>query len=156
MKNILVAVDFSTITSDLIDKAAEMALCHRSKSHVYIVHVASPNPDFIGNKIGPANERQSRASELRKEKKELEQLTENLKRLEVEATPLLIQGPTAELLLTEARRLRAKYLIMGTHGYGVALTALLGSTSHMVIRDTPCPVLLVPYCNDKQDVLTKY
>ena len=132
MKTIIVAVDFSNITSILIDKTAEMA--KYQKARVYIIHVAAPDPEFIGYKVGPIHERASRASELKKEKKALEQLAERLRELGVDAIPLLIQGATSELILNETQSLGAGLLIMGTHGHGVAVTALLGSTSHQVIK----------------------
>jgi nucleotide-binding universal stress UspA family protein len=143
MKTIIVAVDFSNITSSLIDNAAEIAKCHEAR--VYIIHVASPNPDFIGNKVGPINERRSRVCELKKEKIELEKLALRLQKLGIEAIPLLIQGATAELILTQTQRLDAELLIMGSHGQGIALTALLGSTSYQVIKHVSCPVMLIPY-----------
>ena len=143
MKTIIVAVDFSSITSHLIEKAGNIAQCN--KSRVYIIHVASPNPDFIGNKVGPIHERQIRAIELKQEKKELERLADKLNALDIEATPLLIQGATAELILIEIQRLDADLLIMGTHGHGPALSTLLGSTSHQIMKHVSCPVLLIPY-----------
>ena len=148
MKTIVVAVDFSDITSRLIEKAAEMAGCY--KSRVYIIHIAPPDPDFVGLKIGPPQERRSRVSELKKEKKDLEQLATKLKELGAEAIPLLIQGATAELILKETQRLNADLLIMGTHGLGLALTVLLGSTSQQVVKHVMCPVLLVP-CSWKRN-----
>ena len=143
MKTIVVAVDFSNITSAMIDKAAEMAACQ--KARVYIIHVAAPDPEFVGYKVDPIDEREFRASELKKEKKELEQLAERLKELGIDAIPLLIQGATAELILIETQRLEAGLLIMGTHGHGIAMTALLGNTTSQVIKHISCPVLLIPY-----------
>jgi nucleotide-binding universal stress UspA family protein len=142
MKTIIVAVDFSNITSDLVDTAADIAVCY--KSRVYIIHVASPDPEFAGYTVGPVHERRSRASELKNEKKELERLARRLEELGVEAIPLLVQGVTAQLILKETQRLEAGMLIMGSHGHGFALTALLGSTSHQVIKHASCPVLLLP------------
>jgi nucleotide-binding universal stress UspA family protein len=143
MKTIVVAVDFSGITSNLINKTAEMAAC--LKARVYIIHVAAPDPEFVGYKVGPIHERKSRVSELKKEKKELEQLARTLRDQGVNATPLLIQGATAELILLETQRLEAGILVMGMHRHGIAVTALLGSTSHQVIKHVSCPVLLIPY-----------
>jgi len=142
MNTIIVAVDFSSITSSLIEKAAEMAICYGAR--IYIIHVAAPDPEFVGYKVGPVHERQSLVKELNKEKRELEKLAERLRGEGIEVVPLLIQGATAELIVTETQRLDAKLLIMGTHGHGLALSALLGSTSHQVMHHVSCPVLLVP------------
>lgn len=143
MKTIIVAVDFSCITPVLIDKAEEMARCY--KARVYIIHVASPDPEFVGYKVGPVHERQSRVSELRNEKKELEKIAGRFRNSGIEAIPLLIQGATADLILEQMERMKADLLIMGTHGHGFAMSVFLGSTSHQVIKRAACPVLLVPY-----------
>lgn len=142
MNTIIAAVDFSAITSRVIESAVEMAMCY--KGRVYIIHVAAPDPEFVGYKVGPAHERQSRIEELHQEKKELEKLAERLRQKGIEVVPLLIQGATAELIVQETQRLDARLLIMGTHGHGFAVSALLGSTSHQVIHDVSCPVLLIP------------
>ena len=147
MNTIIVAVDFSEITSSLIDKAAAMAAPHNAR--VYIIHVASPDPDFIGYKAGPVHVRESRADELKHEKKELEQIAENLRKKKIDTTPLLIQGSTADKLLLETERLKSDLLIMGTHGYGFSMSVLLGSTSYQVLKKVLCPVLLMPYKNKK-------
>jgi nucleotide-binding universal stress UspA family protein len=143
MKTIVVAVDFSNITSILMDMAAEVAVCQDAR--VYIIHVAAPDPEFVGYKIGPNHVREFRARELKNEKKELEKLTNRLKEQGVDAIPLLIQGMTAELIITETQRLGAGLLIMGKHGHGAVMTALLGSTSHKVLKNISCPILLIPY-----------
>lgn len=148
MKTLIAAIDFSDITPLLIKETAKLAGCYGSR--VYVIHIAAPDPDFVGYDVGPVEERQFRVKELRTEKKSLELLSTELEHLGIDAVPLLIQGETAKLLLKEASRLQASMLIMGTHGKGLTMTALLGSTSHEVVRHAPCPVLLVPYARDSR------
>ena len=148
MRTLIVAIDFSDITPLLIKEAAKLARCYEAR--VYVIHIAAPDPDFLGYDVGPVEERQFRAKELHTEKKSLELLSTQLRLQGIDAVPLLIQGETVKLLLKEVARLRAGILIMGTHGKGLTMTALLGSTSHEVVRHTSCPVLLVPYERDSQ------
>ena len=49
----------------LIDKAIEMAKAFDSK--IWLLHVAAPEPEFIGFGVGPQYIRDTRAEELRKE-----------------------------------------------------------------------------------------
>ena len=147
MTNIVVAIDFSDITPRLVDEAARLAKCYDAR--IYAIHVAAPDPDFVGYNVGPTQERQFRASTLHKEKSQLEQISEELRSSGIDTVPLLVQGETARLLLKEAGRLHANTLIMGTHGKGLAMTALLGSTSHEIMRHITCPVLLVPYRDER-------
>lgn len=142
MSSIIAAVDFSDVSGRVVDTASELSACF--DAHVYLVHVAAPPPDFVGERVGPAHERQGRAEELRHEKKQLEAYAETLRDAGHEATPLLIQGATAETLLKEIGRLDARMIVMGSHGHGLAFQALVGSVSHQVLEAAKCPVVLVP------------
>ena len=52
-------------------------------------------------------------------------------------------GKPYEHVLRSARKYRADLIVMGPHGRASIRLALLGSTTHQVIRDAPCPVLTV-------------
>lgn len=53
-----------------------------------------------------------------------------------------LEGPAAETLVHAAEG--AALLVVGTHGHGGFLGALLGSVSHHVIAHATCPVVVVP------------
>ena len=59
-------------------------------------------------------------------------------------TALLIEGPAAEKIAAEARRLGCGLIVVGAHQRGLLGHWLHGSTSQEVLRDAPCPVLVVP------------
>ena len=143
MKSLVVAIDFSEITSLLIKEAVRLAACY--KARVYLIHIAAPDPDFVGYNVGPVEERQFRVKELRTEKKNLERLATEVTALGVDAVPLLIQGETAKSIVKEVVKLKASFLMMGTHGKGLAKTTLLGSTSHEILQHASCPVILIPH-----------
>ncbi len=60
------------------------------------------------------------------------------------ATALLVQGPTAEMILREADRLHADVILMGTRAHGSLRELFVGSTSKGVLRQSTRPVLLIP------------
>jgi nucleotide-binding universal stress UspA family protein len=62
----------------------------------------------------------------------------------IDVTPLLIQGPTIGTILREAGKLDVDLIVLGSHGRGAALRALLGSTSEGVLHKAEVPVLIVP------------
>ncbi len=62
----------------------------------------------------------------------------------VDTTALLVQGPTIETILKEARKLEAELIVLGSHGRGAVLRALLGSISEGVLHKTDVPLLIVP------------
>ncbi len=68
-KNILVAVDFNDAVGKILGYAEALALQFDSK--VWVVHVADPDPDFVGYEPGPQYIRDFRAEELREEHKKI-------------------------------------------------------------------------------------
>jgi nucleotide-binding universal stress UspA family protein len=54
------------------------------------------------------------------------------------------KGKAGREILQYARDVHAELLVMGVSGRGAIDRALLGSTAHHVLRDAPCPVLMVP------------
>jgi nucleotide-binding universal stress UspA family protein len=53
-------------------------------------------------------------------------------------------GDASEAILQTARRLKARLIVMGTHGVGGFRKLVLGSTTEQVLRRTEWPVLAVP------------
>jgi len=55
----------------------------------------------------------------------------------------LATGDPAELICAYAREIEARLVAIGTRGHGTVASLLLGSVSNAVIRQAPCPVLVV-------------
>jgi hypothetical protein len=73
MKNILITIDFNKNEKLLIDKSFQFAESFNSK--IWLMHIAAPDPDFVGYDVGPQYIRDCRATELRKEHKLLQEYT---------------------------------------------------------------------------------
>jgi nucleotide-binding universal stress UspA family protein len=142
MKNIMVPVDFSAETGRVMNIAAAMGRAFNAK--VWLVHVAAPDPDFVGFDAGPRYIREHRAEILREEHAEIQALAKQLKDQGLQSDGLLIQGATSETLLEEIDRLNADMVIMGSHGKSGLFKAFVGSVSEQVLRDSRIPVLIVP------------
>ena len=142
MKNILAAIDFSDVSVLVIDRAAEIARCFDSK--LWLIHVAAPDPDFVGYDTGPQCERDWRATTLKGEHQYLHNKALELEQKGINVTPLLIQGVTAETILKEVSKLKADMIVIGSHGHGALYKALVGSVSEVIIKKACCPVLIVP------------
>jgi len=142
MKNILVPIDFSPASHRAVHLAVEMALVLKAK--VWLVHVAAPDPDFVGFKTGPTYIRQHRAEVLREEHSTIQSLAENATQRGVDAEGLLVQGPTTETILAEAEQLQADMIVMGSHGRSGLYRTFVGSVSEQVLRDAKVPVLIIP------------
>lgn len=147
MKNILVTIDVDDKNSLLIGNAIRIGQAFRSK--VWILHVTAPEPDFVGYRVGPQYIRDIRAGEIRKEHKVINQYTDQLKQLGIEADGLLMQGATSEMILNEIVSLNISLLIIGRHTHGFFDRIFGNNIATTIIEKSSVPVLLVPL--DKVD-----
>ncbi|MCB9170240.1 MAG: universal stress protein [Flavobacteriales bacterium] len=142
MKNILAPVDLSPISDTVLEQAGTLAKASGAK--VWIVHVAAPDPDFVGFSTGPRYVREHRADTLRHEHTEIQAMADRLRAQGMDAEGLLVQGPTTETLLEEAERLKVDMIVMGSHGRGALFKALVGSVCEQVLGSARIPVLIIP------------
>ncbi len=142
MKTILVAIDFSSVTEPMLDVAVRMARSFDAR--LCLVHVAPPDPTFVGYEAGPQTVRDAVAEEFREEHRKLHALQKRVEEQGVTATSQFIQGPTIEKILEEAKDLEADLIVMGSHGRGALYHLIVGSVSEGVLRKATCPVLVVP------------
>ncbi len=139
---ILVAIDFSEVTDAVVASATLIA--RLSDAEIRLLHVAAPNPDFVGFEAGPDVVRDQVAHTLRAEHAALEALAARLKESNIRATPLMVQGPTAQTIVEQTRRFAADLVVVGSHGHGRLRHLLTGSVAEGVLRDSTVPVLVVP------------
>ena len=142
MKTILAPIDFSDVSTAVIATAESLA--RSFSAALWLIHVAAPNPDFVGFEAGPQSVRDQRAEHPRDEHRQLQEEAARLESAGVNATALLVQGPTVEKIFAEAERLQADWIVIGSHGHGAAYRALLGSVSESVVRGSKLPVTIVP------------
>ena len=141
-RNVLAALDFSTAAPTVMRVAAELAAALGAK--LWLVHVAAPDPAFVGYGPGPGDVRDARAFELREEHRGLQEWADELRRQGLDVTALLVAGPTVDTLLAEAARLQASYVVLASRCHGLLAKAILGSVSEGVVRGASCPVVIVP------------
>jgi nucleotide-binding universal stress UspA family protein len=123
---------------DLWSRSEEVArlavsLADELDGHASVVHVThGAGRRSAAPTLGPARE-------LRR----LGTLVQSLGGAERSAT-LLRAGEPAPELLEAARELDAELLVVGSRGLGEVGSALLGSVSCELMREAPCPVVVVP------------
>jgi nucleotide-binding universal stress UspA family protein len=140
--NLLIAVDLSDSTPAVVATGRSLALATGARS--WIVHVATPDPDFVGYDAGPQSVRDQLAHSLRGEHKRVEDLARDMRADGLECTGLLVRGPTVEAILEEARSVGADIIVVGSHQKGAVKRALLGSVSEGILHRADVPVLVVP------------
>ena len=142
MKTILVPVDFSDVTTRVLDASRNMARALGAK--LVLLHVSEPEPDFVGFEPGPMAVRTSVARDFRKEHQKLDELRTQAAADGVEVLALHIQGPIVDKVLDQALEHHADLIVMGSHGHGALYEFLVGSVTSGVLRAAKCPVLVIP------------
>lgn len=140
--NILVCIDFSDSTAKVVSNAEKLAKAVSAK--LWILHVAEPEPDFVGYAPGPQYIRDSLAEQFHQEHRQIQEIAEKMREEGLEATALLIQGPTVEVILKTAKKIEADTIVIGTHGKGAVYHLVVGSVSETVIQKAECPIFVVP------------
>jgi len=140
--NILAAVDFSPVTAQVLATLGRIAAAFPAR--VLLVHVAPPEPAFVGYQAGPDVVRDQVAAEHRARHQELQELAERLRSDGIDTTALLLQGATVTTLVAEAERSKAALIVLGSHGHGALYDLVVGSVAEGVVRAAKLPVLLVP------------
>ena len=143
MKNILVAVNFSDMATIIIPKSVEIAKALKAK--LWLVHVADPNPFFIGYEVEPPVLRAQREEELKREKAELDAMVSRIRSQGVEVAAELLSGTPVSSIIEKAEELEADMIIIGKEDHGFFYKAFMGSTSEGVISKAHCPVLVIPH-----------
>jgi len=138
----LAAIDFSPVSDAQLMHTARLARAEGAT--VYLLHVEPPEPDFMGYDAGPEHVRDAAARDAMEHHTGLRAMKEALVAQGVDTHALVIQGPAAEKILSEAARLGADLIVLGSHGHGALHQLALGSVSSEVSHAAPCPVLLVP------------
>jgi nucleotide-binding universal stress UspA family protein len=142
MKNILVAVDMENGDEALLGHATKLASKFDAK--VWIIHVAAPDPDFVGFDAGPVYIRKTLADDLRKEHKTLRLYAEDLTGKKINAESLMVQGPPVQTIFEEAAKLETDLLIIGSHKHNFIRRIFGDDVSLQIILKSKIPMLLIP------------
>lgn len=140
--NILISVDMSAISARAVDTVRR--LFPHQGLRVVVLHVAEPDPSFVGWEAGPEVVRDQLADLYRHARREVEAMAASLRDDGIDATGLTIQGAIVDTVLAEAARIEADLIVVGSHGHGAAFSLVIGSVSSGIIKKTAVPVLVVP------------
>ena len=143
IRNILVPIDFSTISIRTIEAAKRLA--HRFGATIHLAHVHHWQypADFVGPVISSGFLPQSFEEHRNK------QLAEELKTIASKAglsprdqTHLRTGASAFHEICKLAQEIPADLVVMPTHGYTGLKHVFLGSTAERVVQHSPCPVFV--------------
>jgi nucleotide-binding universal stress UspA family protein len=147
MKKILVPVDLSRATGQVC--TAAMGLARSLKGRIILLHAVPPPPVTLAA-YGFAQAEVSRmlaSLEIRATRR----LLALGRRCEKSRRPVrVIQriGRPVPTILAKVAALKPDLIVIGSHGHNAAYDLLVGSTTSGVIRNSRCPVLVVPIPRD--------
>ncbi|NLF29265.1 MAG: universal stress protein [Planctomycetes bacterium] len=139
---ILVPLDFSDVTDRVVDEALRTA--RQTGAKTWLIHVAAPEPDFIGYEVGPAYIRDSMARSLREQHQRLQQYQERFTAEGLEVKALLLSGVPTRKIVSEMARVQPDLVIIGSHGHGALYHLMMGSVATSIVKHAVCPVLVIP------------
>ncbi|HSI09791.1 MAG: universal stress protein [Rariglobus sp.] len=142
MKTILTPVDFSSATRAVLATALELA--RTTGGEVVLLHAVQP--PVITTDYGLSLEvmRETLALSEAAAKKQLAHLEKLVAAKGVAVSSRLTNGFAAGNIIDAAKKVRAAYIVLGSHGHTAVYDLLVGSTTHAVIKKAPCPVVIVP------------
>lgn len=142
MKTVLAPIDFSPVTNRIIADAIKLA--RPLKGRIILLHVVPP-PLAIRNVLPAVEDVKMRAQAA---SKEADQKLADLKRAFQRRFPSIglvhVIGAPVASIIDQARTLEADYIVLGSHGHSAAYDMVMGSVASGVVKQAPCPVLVIP------------
>jgi nucleotide-binding universal stress UspA family protein len=144
MKTILAPIDFSNISDAVVDQAATLA--RAVEGRVILLAVIQP-PVVMSEYAAMMDIAEITAAGEKHAVRQLERLRERL--TDVASDTVQAVGSPIAHILDQAAKLKADYIVMGSHGHTAFYDLLVGSTTHGVLMRAKCPVVIVPAVKEK-------
>lgn len=142
---VLAAIDFSAVSSEVIATASSLARAIDGELllwHAVQIPSAIVSYEIVGEDVANFMAGAERDAERR-----LQALAGCVKGVPVEFG--CSSGvPSAEVCL-QARDRHAEFIVVGSHGHGSLYEFLIGTTTQGILKDAPCPVVIVPAAKSK-------
>ena len=137
MKKVLVAIDFSDASDQVVEKLAHL-VCSQENTIVYLLHILEPSicyevtgvlPDDIPYPVLDTEERTV---------------------IRLSASKYLHTYEVGESIIHYAQEHEMDLIVLGKHGRGFLESVLVGSVATSVVRNSPLPVLVIPVAKKKK------
>jgi nucleotide-binding universal stress UspA family protein len=136
-KKLLLATDLSEASSSATEQAFELA--GRLGASLLVVSVIDP-----GSLLLPGGRFRARVDQVRESREQQAQaLVERGRREGIDVSFLVWTGDPGDQIVSAAEAERVDMVLVGSHGRGAVGRLFLGSVSEHVVRNAPCPVLVV-------------
>jgi nucleotide-binding universal stress UspA family protein len=140
MKPVMLATDGSPTAAKATETAIDLA--RLLGSELAIVSVWNVTYPAVGFAPVPMNGELAKLGE-EEAKRVAAEAAARAKEAGVETRSLVLRGLPVEEICLAAEKLAPRFLVLGSHGWGVMKRALFGSVSTGVLHHATCPVLVV-------------
>jgi nucleotide-binding universal stress UspA family protein len=144
IRNILVSIDFSSMSIQAIETAQRLA--QRFEAKVHLVHIH--HWQYPAGFMGPVSSRDLPPMTFEEHRKKT--LAEDLKKLArrcglslAEAIHLREGASTFDEICRTAQEIPADLIVLPTHGRTGLKHVFLGSTAERIVQHSPCPVFVI-------------
>lgn len=142
MKTILTPVDFSAATARVIGAAVELAQI--APSQIVLLHVVQPPMVTSDYGLALENVQEIFAISEKAASRQLSHLADGLRKNGLSVRTVQVSGSPVPNVLETADKVKANYIVMGSHGHTALYDLIVGSTTHGILKKASCPVLVVP------------
>lgn len=132
MKTVLVALDLPVSAGPTLDTS--IALARGLGARLVTLHIVRPSA-ITSNEITTPSEHVAL---------QLTRLQRRLRKRGVTIETRHVVGQPGRRIVELASLLAATYVVVGAHDRGPLPSGFLGGTTTQVLRDAPCPVVVVP------------
>ena len=140
VQHVLVPMDFSATADRALEYA--IALAQQLQARLTLLHVLDITPMTIDEMT--AGVVTTYLDDLETDAQHLLQASrERVQRAGLQGESLLVQGTPTQTIIDTAAEQGVDLIIMGTHGRTGLAHMFLGSVAEHVVRQGPCPVLVV-------------
>lgn len=144
MKNILVAIGQTKDAVKLIEQAIKFA--SYSKGKIWIIHVATPDPDsLIGRESGPQFIYDQRAENRKKEADFIQQLAQDITEKQgIEAEGILVQGAVSKVIKEKVEKFNIDLVVAGHRRKDFLYSLFTANNKKDLVDELKIPLLAVP------------
>lgn len=143
MKTIVALVDFSDVTARVVKEAEKFGRV--LAADVLVVHVLERQPMVVDLGIAsPTIMQEPSEAAVEKDRARLDEICQSLAAAGVTVKAEQWPDGSAERVIEHIGRLMPEMVIVGSHQHGALFRLLVGSLGSDLIKNAPCPILVVP------------
>lgn len=142
MKTILAPIDFSGASDDVVKATSDLAGILNAR--VVLLNVVQPPVLTTDFGVGLDNIQELMVLSEKASSKNIDRQKAKLVKKGIEVEGVIATGAPVPLILEQAGRSKANYIVMGSHGHTALYDLLVGSTTQGVLKGAKCPVVVLP------------